>query len=71
MHELFAGLDDAPEIRELVAATVAAEQCKRLVEHGVGDFHFFTMNKPNLTAATCRILGVTPNTTATSQTKAS
>ena len=71
MHELFTGLDDAPEIRELVAATVAAEQCKRLVEHGVGDFHFYTMNKPNLTAATCRILGVTPNTTATSQTKAS
>jgi len=71
MHELFAGLDDASEIRELVAATVAAEQCKRLVEHGVRDFHFYTMNKPNLTAATCRILGVTPNIAATSQTKAS
>lgn len=60
MHELFADLDDAPEIRELVAATVAAEQCKRLMEHGIRDFHFYTMNKPNLTAATCRILGVTP-----------
>lgn len=59
MHELFDGLDDAPEIRDLVAATVAAEQCKRLAEHGVNDFHFYTMNKPNLTAATCRILGVT------------
>lgn len=60
MHELFADLDDAPEIRELVAATVAAEQCKRLMDHGVRDFHFYTMNKPNLTAATCRILGVVP-----------
>ena len=59
MHDLFNGLDDTPEIRELVAATVAAEQCKRLVEHGVRDFHFYTMNKPNLTAATCRILGIT------------
>ena len=49
MHDLFAGLDDAAEVRELVAATVAAEQCKRLVEHGVRDFHFYTMNKPNLT----------------------
>ncbi len=58
MYGLFAGLDDAPEVRELVAATVAAEQCKRLVEHGVREFHFYTMNKPNLTAATCRILGV-------------
>jgi methylenetetrahydrofolate reductase (NADPH) len=61
MHDLFDGLDDAPEIRELVAATVAAEQCKRLVEHGVQDFHFYTMNKPNLTAATCRILGIVPS----------
>ena len=68
MHQLFAGLDDVPEIRELVAATVSAEQCKRLVEHGVRDFHFYTMNKPNLTAATCRILGITP---ALQETKAS
>jgi len=64
-------LDDAPEIREFVAATVAAELCKPLVEHGVPDFHFYTMNKPNLTAATCRIFGVTPNIAATSETKAS
>ena len=71
MHELFVDLDDAPEIRELVAATVAAEQCKRLVEHGVRDFHFYTMNKPNLTAATCRILGIPPKTSAASETKSS
>jgi methylenetetrahydrofolate reductase (NADPH) len=71
MSELFANLDDAPEIRELVAATVAAEQCKRLVEHGVSDFHFYTMNKPNLTAATCRILGITPNTTSGSDAESS
>ena len=60
MQDLFAGLDDAPEVRDLVAATVAAEQCKKLLEHGVSDFHFYTMNKPNLTAATCRILGIVP-----------
>ena len=58
MHDLFAGLDDAPEIRQLVAATVAAEQCRRLAEHGVGEFHFYTMNKPELTTAVCRILGI-------------
>lgn len=60
MHELFAGLEDAPEIHQMVAATVAAEQCRRLAEHGVTQFHFYTMNKPELTAATCRFLGVTP-----------
>ena len=58
MRDLFEGLDDAPEIRDMVAATVAAEQCKKLLEYGVRDFHFYTMNKPNLTAATCRILGL-------------
>jgi methylenetetrahydrofolate reductase (NADPH) len=58
MHELFADLDDAPEVRQLVAATVAAEQCRRLAEHGVTHFHFYTMNQPELTAAVCRILGI-------------
>ncbi len=71
MHQLFDGLDDTPDIRDLVAATVAAEQCKRLVEHGVRDFHFYTMNKPNLTAATCRILGLSPTTVASAEAKAS
>ncbi len=71
MHDLFTDLNDAPEVRELVAATVAAEQCKRLMEHGVRDFHFYTMNKPNLTAATCRILGVAPARSAISQERAS
>lgn len=64
MHELFAGLDDAPEVHQMIAATVAAEQCRRLAEHGVNEFHFYTMNKPELTAAVCRILGVTPATAA-------
>ena len=56
-------LYDVPEVQPLVAATVAAEQCRRLAEHGVRDFHFYTMNRPELTAATCRILGVRPQAT--------
>ncbi len=60
LHELFNGLDQAPEIRDLIAATVAAEQCNELVENGVQQFHFYTMNKPNLTSALCHILGVAP-----------
>jgi len=72
MHDLFAGLDDAPEVHQMVAATVAAEQCRRLAEHGVNQFHFYTMNKPELTAATCRILGVKPKVSvAASQAHAS
>jgi methylenetetrahydrofolate reductase (NADPH) len=64
MPELFAGLDDAPDIHQLVAATVAAEQCRGLAERGVRHFHFYTMNRAELTAATCRILGVRPSVAA-------
>jgi methylenetetrahydrofolate reductase (NADPH) len=60
MPDLFGGLDDAPEVHQLVAATVAAEQCRGLAERGVRHFHFYTMNRPELTAATCRILGIRP-----------
>lgn len=66
MHGLFADLSDAPEVHQMVAATVAAEQCRRLAEHGVNEFHFYTMNKPELTAAVCRILGVKPAPSALS-----
>ncbi len=60
MPEVFEGLDDMPEVGDLVAATVAAEQCRELVEHGVREFHFYTMNRPQLSLATCNILGVRP-----------
>lgn len=60
LRDLFAGLDDAPDVRQLVSATVAAEQCRRLLEVGIRSFHFYTMNRPELTAAVCRILGVRP-----------
>jgi len=60
LEQLFAGLDDAPDVRQLVAATTAAEQCKRLCEQGVTDFHFYTLNRAELSLAICRILGVAP-----------
>ncbi|NNF54914.1 MAG: methylenetetrahydrofolate reductase [NAD(P)H] [Acidimicrobiales bacterium] len=65
LPDLFGGLDAMPEVGNLVAATVAAEQCRELVEHGVREFHFYTMNRPQLSLATCHILGVRPNVTAT------
>ncbi len=60
LARLFEGLDDDPETRQLVAATVAAEQCLRLREQGVYEFHFYTLNRAALTQAICHILGIRP-----------
>ena len=60
MADLFEGLDDDPDTRRLVAATVAAEQCRALVAGGVNDLHFYTLNRADLTFAICHILGVRP-----------
>jgi methylenetetrahydrofolate reductase (NADPH) len=54
----FDGLDDDPATRRLVAASVAAEMCARLEEEGFRDFHFYTLNRAELTLAICRVLGV-------------
>ena len=62
MGELFEGLDDDPETRKLVAASLAAEQCRVLYANGVKDFHFYTLNRADLTYAICHILGVRPHT---------
>lgn len=58
MVQLFEGLDDFPKTRELVAATVASEQCRVLHEHGVRDFHFYTLNRAELSLAICHMLGM-------------
>jgi len=60
MADLFAGLDEDPDTRRLVAATVAAEQCRALVAGGVSDMHFYTLNRADLSYAICHILGVRP-----------
>jgi methylenetetrahydrofolate reductase (NADPH) len=60
LADLFQGLDEDPETRRLVAATVAAEQCRALAKGGVGDFHFYTLNRADLAYAICHILGVRP-----------
>jgi methylenetetrahydrofolate reductase (NADPH) len=56
----FEGLENDPSTRQLVAAAVAAEQVLDLVDHGVKDFHFYTMNKADLVYAVCHLLGVRP-----------
>ncbi|WP_022687541.1 methylenetetrahydrofolate reductase [NAD(P)H] [Sphingomonas phyllosphaerae] len=55
---LFEGLDDHPAARQLVAATVAAELCRKLYAGGVKHLHFYTMNKAELSFAICHLLGV-------------
>ena len=57
---LFENLDDDAKTRELVAATVAAEQCLDLAERGVDRFHFYTLNRAEMAFALCHMLGITP-----------
>lgn len=68
LARLFSGLDDDPDTRRLVAATVAAEQCRRLQENGVDEFHFYTLNRADLAYAICHILGVRPQAVAAPKT---
>jgi methylenetetrahydrofolate reductase (NADPH) len=56
----FEGLDDDAPTRQLVAAAVAAEQVLDLVDRGVTDFHFYTMNRADLVYAICHLLGMRP-----------
>jgi methylenetetrahydrofolate reductase (NADPH) len=60
MGRLFEGLDDKPAARQLVAATVAAEMSRRLYAGGVRHFHFYTLNRAELSYAICHLLGVRP-----------
>ena len=60
LADRFAGLEDDPATHQLVAAGVAAEQVLDLVDQGVRDFHFYTMNRAELVYAICRLLGIRP-----------
>jgi len=56
----FDGLDDDPQTRSMIAANVAIEQVQRLRQHGIEEFHFYTLNRAELTYAICHALGVRP-----------
>ena len=62
LAERFDGLDDDAATRKLIAAAVAAEQVLDLVDQGVTDFHFYTMNRADLVYAVCHLLGLRPET---------
>ena len=58
LDDLFEGLDDLPAARQLIAATVAAELAGQLYGGGVRHFHFYTLNRAELSYAICHLLGV-------------
>ena len=60
LSRAYAGLDDDLETRRIVAAAVLAEQVQELRARGFDQFHFYTLNQPNLTYAACRIMGLQP-----------
>ena len=61
LGHLFDGLADDPETRRMVATVFAAEQVRLLQANGIDEFHFYTLNRPDLTYAIAHILGVRPN----------
>ena len=62
LRERFDGLEDDAETRSLIAAAVAIEQVQELRRHGVSEFHFYTLNRAELTFAICHALGLRPRT---------
>ena len=63
LADQFAGLDEKPQARQLVAATLAAELARRLYAGGVRTFHFYTLNRAELSYAICHLLGLRPKDT--------
>ena len=64
LRDRFAGLDDDAETRQMIAASVAIEQARRLEQEGIDEFHFYTLNRSELTYAICHALGVRPKQVA-------
>lgn len=63
----FEGLEDDPKTARLVAAALAVEQVLDLVDQGIRDFHFYTLNRADLTYAICHMLGLRPSPETTTE----
>ena len=61
LAEKFSGLEQKPDIAQLVAATLAAELCQELAAQGVREFHFYTLNRAELSYTACHMLGIRPS----------
>lgn len=60
LHERYQGLDDDEQTRRMISANIAIDQVQRLQRHGVNEFHFYTLNRAELTFAICHALGIRP-----------
>jgi len=67
LEQLFASLEHDPREHDMVAASVASDQCRRLLAEGFDQFHFYTMNRAPLTRAVCRMIGILPDDRADSE----
>lgn len=67
LAQRFDGLDDDPTTRQMIAANTAIEQVSRLYEHGIREFHFYTLNRYELTKAICHALGIRPAPAASAE----
>jgi methylenetetrahydrofolate reductase (NADPH) len=63
LYERFEGLEDDPQTRQMIAASVAIEQVQTLSKEGINEFHFYTLNRSELTFAICHAIGVRPQDT--------
>ena len=64
LRQKFTGLEDDAETRQMIAASVAIEQVRHLESNGIDEFHFYTLNRSELTYAICHALGVRPKQAA-------
>ena len=60
LHERFAGLEDDEETRRMISANIAIDMVQKMQAEGLGEFHFYTLNRAELTYAICHALGVRP-----------
>jgi methylenetetrahydrofolate reductase (NADPH) len=60
LAERFAGLDDDASTRQMISFAFAIEQVQKLQAHGMNEFHFYTLNRSELTFAICHALGIRP-----------
>lgn len=60
LHERYEGLDDDEETRRMISASIAIEMAERLQTEGIDEFHFYTLNRAELTYAICHALGMRP-----------
>jgi methylenetetrahydrofolate reductase (NADPH) len=60
LHERFEGLDDDEETRRMISASIAIEMAERMQAEGIDEFHFYTLNRAELTYAICHALGIRP-----------